>query len=133
MAGTGIADVVGGALGGSGTMGVGLLLLAWTIAAVLKVAQGSSTVAGIVAAGMMAAILGDASPGYHRVYIATAIGSGALMGSWMNDSGFWIFTKLGGLTESEALRTWTPLLAVLSLVGLAGTVAWSIVLPMASG
>lgn len=114
----------------AGASGVALLLLGWGIAAVLKVAQGSSTVAMIVGAGMMAAIIGDAKPDYNMVYVATAVGTGSLMGSWMNDSGFWVFTKMGGLTEGESLRSWTPLLMVLSLVGLVVTILLSQVLPM---
>ena len=114
----------------AGASGIALLLLGWGIAAVLKVAQGSSTVAMIVGAGMMSAIIGDAKPDYNMVYVATAVGTGSLMGSWMNDSGFWVFTKMGGLTEGESLRSWTPLLMVLSLVGLVVTIALSQVLPM---
>jgi len=114
----------------AGASGVSLLLLGWGIAAVLKVAQGSSTVAMIVGAGMMSAIIGDAKPDYNMVYVATAVGTGSLMGSWMNDSGFWVFTKMGGLTEGESLRSWTPLLMVLALVGLVVTIALSQVLPM---
>ncbi len=53
----------------------------------------------IIGAGMMSAIIGDAKPEYNLVYVATAVGAGSLMGSWMNDSGFWVFTKMGGLTE----------------------------------
>ncbi|MCP4945657.1 MAG: Gnt-II system L-idonate transporter [Planctomycetaceae bacterium] len=117
----------------AGASGVSLLLLGWGIAAVLKVAQGSSTVAMIVGAGMMSAIIGDAKPDYNMVYVATAVGTGSLMGSWMNDSGFWVFTKMGGLTEGESLRSWTPLLMVLSLVGLVVTIALSQVLPMNAG
>ena len=63
-----------------GLPGIMLLLLGWGIAAVLKVAQGSSTVAMIVGAGMMAAIIGDAKPEYHMVYVATAVGTGILDG-----------------------------------------------------
>jgi len=51
----------------------------------------------------------------------------------MNDSGFWVFTKMGVLTESESLRSWTPLLVVLSLVSLLITIVLSIVLPMQGG
>ena len=127
---TNISDTIRDYFTGSAATGAGLLILGWSISAVLKVAQGSSTVAMIVGAGMMAAIIGDTRPDYHLVYVAAAVGSGSLMGSWMNDSGFWVFTKMGGLTESESLRSWTPLLAVLSLGGLAATVAWSRVLPM---
>jgi H+/gluconate symporter-like permease len=127
---TNISDTIKNFFTGSGASGVALLLLAWGISAVLKVAQGSSTVAMIIGAGMMAAIIGDAKPDYHMVYVATAVGTGSLMGSWMNDSGFWVFTKMGGLTESESLRSWTPLLMVLSIVGLVVTIALSGVLPM---
>ena len=115
--------------GGSGT-GISLMLLGWVIASFLKIAQGSSTVAMIVGAGMMAAIIGDAKPDYDLAYVATAVGSGSLMGSWMNDSGFWVFTKMGGLTEGESLRSWTPLLMVLSIGGLVCTILLSQIFPM---
>jgi gluconate:H+ symporter, GntP family len=52
------------------------------------------------------------------------------MGSWMNDSGFWIFTKMGGLTEAESLKSWTVLLAILSLTSMATTVLLAIVMPL---
>lgn len=116
--------------GSGGGGGLALLVLAFAIAAVLKVAQGSSTVAMIIGSGMIAGIAGGQSLGYHPVYLATAVGSGSLMGSWMNDSGFWVFTKMGGLTESESLRSWTLLLAVLSVCGLGFTVLFSRLLPM---
>ncbi|HAN97330.1 MAG TPA: hypothetical protein DCQ98_07835 [Planctomycetaceae bacterium] len=112
------------------TSGVAALLLGFAIAAVLKVAQGSSTVAMIVGSGMMVAIVGSSPLGCHPVYLATAIGSGSLFGSWMNDSGFWIFAKMGGLTEGEALRSWTPALIVLSLTGLSMSLLLSIFLPL---
>src|SRR5256886_12480534 len=44
---------------------------------------------------------------FHTVYVATAIASGSLVGSWMNDSGFWMFSKMGGVTELETLKSWT--------------------------
>ncbi len=113
-----------------GGSGISLLLLGWGIAVVLKVAQGSSTVAMIVGAGMMSAIIGDAKPDYNMVYVATAVGAGSLCGSWMNDSGFWIFTKMGVLTESESLKSWTTLLIVLSITSLLITIALSQTLPM---
>ena len=49
----------------------------------------------------------------------------------MNDSGFWIFAKMGGLTETEALKSWTPMLVVMGLVSFAVTVLLSQVLPQA--
>ncbi|MGC6442721.1 MAG: GntP family permease [Rubripirellula sp.] len=127
---TNISDTIRDYFSSAAASGTALLLLGWGIAAVLKVAQGSSTVAMIIGAGMMSAIIGDAKPEFHMVYVATAVGTGSLMGSWMNDSGFWVFTKMGGLTEAESLKSWTPLLIILSLVGLGMTVALSQTLPM---
>ena len=129
------AAQIGGAIesvfadSGSGG-GVSMLLLAFLISAVLKIAQGSSTVAMIIASAMMAAIVSNSPPNYHLVYIATAVGSGSLFGSWMNDSGFWVFAKMGGLTESETLRSWTPALVVLSLSGLFFSILFSQLLPL---
>ena len=114
-----------------GVGGTKLLLLAFAVAAVLKVAQGSSTVAMIVGSGIVASIAAGQTLGYHPVYLGTAVGSGSLMGSWMNDSGFWVFTKMGGLTEAEGLKSWTILLAVLGITGLAVTILLSMVMPMA--
>ncbi len=127
---TNISDTIREYFSGSAASGIALLLLGWGIAAVLKVAQGSSTVAMIIGAGMMSAIIGDSKPDFNMVYVATAVGTGSLMGSWMNDSGFWVFTKMGGLTEAESLKSWTPLLIVLSLVGLGVTILLSQSLPM---
>lgn len=127
---TNISQTIQDAFAQGGGSGLGLLFLGWSIAAFLKVAQGSSTVAMIIGAGMMAAIIGEDKPIYNMVYVATAVGSGSLMGSWMNDSGFWVFTKMGGLTEGESLRSWTPLLAILSVAGLLLTCLLSQLLPL---
>jgi len=127
---TQISEVIKSYFAGRGAAGIGLLLLGWGIAAVLKVAQGSSTVAMIVGAGMMSAIIGNQPPDYHLVYVAAAVGTGSLMGSWMNDSGFWIYTKMGALTEEESLKSWTLLLMVLSIVGFATTLLLSVVMPL---
>ncbi|MEM8667892.1 MAG: SLC13 family permease [Planctomycetota bacterium] len=130
LAATDINDAIKSFFEEKGGAGIGLLLLGWGIASILKIAAGSSTVAMIVGAGMMAAIIGDNKPDYHMVYVAAAVGTGSLFGSWMNDSGFWVFTKMGGLTESESLKSWTPLLMVLSIVGLLVTILLSGVMPM---
>jgi H+/gluconate symporter-like permease len=116
--------------GGPATGSFALLLLGFVIAAVLKIAQGSSTVAMIVGSGMMAAIVAGQELAFNPVYLATAIGSGSLFGSWMNDSGFWIFAKMSGLTETEALKSWTPMLIVLALVGLGTSMLFAALLPL---
>jgi GntP family gluconate:H+ symporter len=111
--------------------GMVLLFLAFGMASLLKIAQGSSTVAMITTSGMISAMLvGAGALSFHPVYLATAIASGSLVGSWMNDSGFWIYTKMGGLTEVEALKSWTPLLAILGLTGMMTTLLLALFLPL---
>ncbi len=116
--------------GNAAAGGLALLLLGFGVAALIKFAQGSSTAAMIVASAMMAAMVEGATLGFHPVYLATAIGSGSLVGSWMNDSGFWIFAKMGGLTEIQTLKTWTPLLALMGVVGLCMTLVLAVLVPM---
>jgi GntP family gluconate:H+ symporter len=79
---------------------------------------------------MIAAMVSPESLTVNPVYLATAIGSGSLVGSWMNDSGFWIFTKMGVLTEVESLKSWTPLLAILGVTSMAVTVILALILPL---
>jgi H+/gluconate symporter-like permease len=101
--------------GGSSGEGLVLLTLGFGIAVLLKIAQGSSTAAMIVGSAMLASMIEGSPPPFHPVYLATAIGGGSLVGSWMKDSGFWIFAKMGGLTETEALKSWTPMLVLMGV------------------
>lgn len=110
--------------------GMFYLFLGFGIAALLKVAQGSSTTAMIVVSGMLAPVVAGVDLGFNTVYLATAIGAGSLVGSWMNDSGFWIFAKMSGLTEPEALKSWTPLLLVLAFVSMGTTLLLANFLPL---
>ncbi len=125
------ATFAGGARGlGSG---VALLFLGFAVASLMKVAQGSSTVAMITTAAMLAAMLPPLPPGsgalpFHTVYVATAIASGSLVGTWMNASGFWIFSQMGGVTEGETLRT--PLLAVVGITGMVTTLVLALLVPL---
>jgi len=109
---------------------VNLILLSWAIAAVIRVAQGSATVAMLTTAAMVYPIMssGDGLP-FHPIYIFMSIGFGAMFLSWMNDSGFWVVGKLSGFTEKETLRSWTVVVTVNSVSGL--LVCWlaSTILP----
>jgi len=117
--------------GGAGT-GTMMLVIGFAVGSVLKIAQGSSTVAMITASSMLAAMGATAELlGFHPVYLATAIAGGALVGSWMNDSGFWIFARMSGLTEVEALKSWTILLVILGSVAFGLTLLAVQVLPLA--
>ncbi|MCC9606851.1 GntP family permease [Blastopirellula sp. JC732] len=115
---------------GSGGSAIMILLLGFSIASVLKIAQGSSTVAMITGAAMLGGLATPETLGCHPVYLATAIGSGSLIGSWMNDSGFWVFAKMSGLTEVEALKSWTLLLLVLGGTSFLATLILATLLPL---
>jgi len=121
--GQGSADATGGVM---------LLILGAVIASVMKISQGSGTVAMITASSMVAAMIPSMdSLGYHPAYLATAIGAGSMICSWMNDSGFWIFVKMTGLTEAEGLKSWTIQLAVMGLTAVIVSLILAIVLPLA--
>ena len=110
--------------------GIRVLLLAFGVTSVLKVAQGSSTVAMITSAGMLGAMTKGMTLPFHPVYLGTSIAAGSLVGSWMNDAGFWVFSKIGGVTEVETLRSWTPLLAIVGCTSLVTTLIFATLLPL---
>lgn len=124
----GIADAVKWA---TADFQISFILLGWITAAVMKIAQGSGTVAMITASSIMFAIVGDGSMlEYHPIYILLAIGFGGMFISWMNDSGFWVVAKLGGFTEQETLRTWTVLLGAIGIVGLLQLFIFAAIFPL---
>ena len=108
---------------------VDLLLLSWVVALVLRIAQGSATVAMQTTSAMIYPLMAATTLSYHPMYLFLAIGFGAYGCSWMNDSGFWVVSRLSGFTERETLRTWTVLLTILSVIGLVVTKLLSVVLP----
>ena len=117
---------------GQPTSGLMLLVLGALIAVLMKIAQGSTTVAMITSSAMIGSMITSTQTlGYHPVYLAAAIGGGSMVGSWMNDSGFWIFVKMSGLTEAEGLKTWTPLLAIVGLTSIVVSLLLALILPMA--
>ena len=112
-------------------MNLHYVILAWIISAVMKTAQGSTTVAVITASSIMYAIIGDGSSlSYHPIYIYLAVGFGGGFISWMNDSGFWVVSKMSGFTEKEALQTWTLTFACIALIGLVEVLIFSFLLPL---
>jgi GntP family gluconate:H+ symporter len=68
--------------------------------------------------------------GCHPLYLFLSIGFGAMFCSWMNDSGFWVVSRLSGMNEKETLRTWSLQLTADSLIGLGVTLALSKALPL---
>ncbi len=109
--------------------GVPILVAAYIVAVVMRVAQGSATVAMQTAAALFAPLLGALT--CHPIYMFLAVGFGAICCSWMNDSGFWVVSRLSGFTERETLRTWTVLLTAISIMGFLATLLLSALLPFA--
>ncbi|MEJ2648146.1 MAG: SLC13 family permease [Sedimentisphaerales bacterium] len=108
-----------------------IFIAAFAVASLLKIAQGSSTVAMITTSTMFAAMgLTTEILGCNFVYLALSIGGGALVGSWMNDSGFWIVARMGALTETEALKSWTVIAAVVGTMSFGFTLLLSRLFPL---
>ncbi|WP_221031077.1 GntP family permease [Actomonas aquatica] len=95
------------------------VLLGWLLAAVLRVAQGSATVAMITSTGMLTAAAGEAGWGVNPLFVFLAIGYGSVVLSWANDSGFWLVSRMCGWDERTTLKSWTVVLTAVSLLGLA--------------
>jgi gluconate:H+ symporter, GntP family len=109
--------------------GLSLILLSYVLALIIRVAQGSATVAMLTASAIMVPMIGPDLP-CHPLYLFLSIGFAALGLSWMNDSGFWVVSRLSGMTEKETLKSFSVLLTVISLSGLVVTWLGSVLLPM---
>lgn len=114
------------------TVGVALgahmppLLLAWLLAAVVRVSMGSATVAMAVASGVLAPAA--AQVGLRPELLVLATGTGSLVFSHVNDPGFWMIQSFFNMEMKETFATWTVLESVLSIVGLAATLTLSLLM-----
>ena len=93
------------------------LIVAYTVAAGMRMAQGSATVAIITAAGIVAPLV-KGIPGYSPEIIVLALCAGGTVLSHVNDAGFWIVNEYFGMTVPQTLRSWTMMKVVTSLVGI---------------
>jgi gluconate:H+ symporter, GntP family len=98
---------------------VNYVLLGWSLAAMVRVAQGSATVAMITATGMLTAAAEQTGWGVNPLWVFLAIGYGSVVFSWANDSGFWLVTRMCGWDARTTFRSWTVVLTAVSLFGLA--------------
>jgi GntP family gluconate:H+ symporter len=130
----GVGQAIRDIFPGDGATGWSVLWLAFVIAMLIKSSQGSTTVAITTTAGIMGALYGGMagsgeSLGFHPVYLCCALGSGAMISSWMNDSGFWLFCRMGGLTGEEGMKTWAAMTALMGVVGMAATLTLVALIP----
>ena len=96
------------------------------ITTLVRIAQGSATVAMITAVGIFAPIAAVGGLAFHPLYLALAIGCGSKPYPWMNDSGFWIISTMSGFTGEETLKTASVVISLMGVVGLGVTLlgAW---------
>src|SRR6266567_1384310 len=101
------------------------LLLAWSVAALIRVATGSATVAMTTSAGIVAPIAA-ATPGTHAELLVLATGAGSLVLSHVNDAGFWLIKEFFNMTVQQTLKTWTVAETIIGVAGLGFTLLLSL-------
>lgn len=121
----GVGEYIAGTLAEAG---IPLLVSGWLIGGVIRIAQGSGTVAVLTGASMMAPLTPTLDA--HPVYMMMAVGTGALLFSWYNDSGFWIVSEVAGLTQGETLKTWSAANTVMAFTGLVLVLLLATFLPL---
>ena len=121
IAETNIGDLVAGLFSANAAFP---LVLAWLVAALLRLAQGSGSVAAITAAALLAPVVADL--GLSAVLIWLAAASGAALGGHVTDNTFWIFKTLLGLSVRGTFQVYTVAQGLLSFVGLGAVLVLSI-------
>ncbi len=102
---SGIGDALSGSLAG---LGMPLIVQAFIISTLLRVAQGSATVALTTTAGLISGAVGEANLGDFQIaLLVVAVAAGATVLSHVNDSGFWLVSRFFGMDEKTTLKTWT--------------------------
>ena len=109
---TAIAEAMGG-------LALSPLAAGWLIAALLRLAVGSATVACVTTASIMAPVIA-ATPAVNRDLLVVAIGAGSLIASHVNDGGFWLVKEYFGMSVRQTVVTWTMTETIISIGGLAG-------------
>jgi Gnt-I system high-affinity gluconate transporter len=118
---SGISEYLGELLRQSGASP---LILAWIIAAVIRISIGSATVAAMTAAGIVLPLVSD--PSVSPELMVLSIGSGSLIASHVNDAGFWMFKEYLNLSVKDTLLTWTLMETIISVVSLLGVLLLSL-------
>ena len=120
---SGLGDVIGNAVASSS---LPLVLVAFVIAAAVRISIGSATVSMTMAAGIIAAMPEVAMLSQlHLAAIVMAIAGGATVMSHVNDSGFWLVKSLFNIDEKTTLKTWTVMETLVGLSGLVGALVIS--------
>jgi GntP family gluconate:H+ symporter len=99
------------------------LLLGWFVAALIRLATGSATVAMTTACGIVAPIASAAGASVSPELLVLATGSGSLIFSHVNDGGFWLIKEYFGMTVGQTFKTWSLCETIISVMGLGLTFA----------
>jgi GntP family gluconate:H+ symporter len=115
---SGIGAALSGAMSGTG---LPVVVSAFLIAAALRIAQGSATVALTTTAALIAPMTMDVATmsALDRCFVVIAIAGGATVLSHFNDSGFWLVGRCFGMDERTTLRTWTVMVTLLGSLAFA--------------
>jgi GntP family gluconate:H+ symporter len=109
---------------------IGVLPLAWFVTVLIRTAQGSATVAMITAVGILGNLVHATELPFHPVYVALAIGCGSKPFPWMNDSGFWIISRMSGMTVGETIKSFSVMQCVMSLTVLVAILVFAKLFPL---
>ncbi len=94
------------------------LFAAWIISAVIRIALGSATIAGLTTAGIIAPMI--ATSGVNPCLMVLATGAGSLIFGHVNDGGFWLFKEYFNLSLKDTFKTWSVMETMVSIIGLIG-------------
>ncbi len=121
---TGIGTIVAERVADSN---ISVLLLAWFVAVLIRLATGSATVATVTAAGLLAPLTEQLSSGEVSLMVL-AIGAGSVFFSHVNDAGFWLVKEYFGMSVGQTLKTWSAMETLLSVSGLVFVMALNLVI-----
>jgi Gnt-I system low-affinity gluconate transporter len=123
---TGVGDALAELLGG---LGVTPVILAFLFSAISRIAQGSATVAMVMAASLMAPLLVNMGLSDAQLsLVVVAIAAGAAGFSHVNDSGFWMVSRYFRMTEKETFKTWSYVSTAVGVIGVVfASILWMFV------
>jgi Gnt-I system high-affinity gluconate transporter len=110
---SGVSDQIAAQLNG---INIHPLVLAWLMAAIIRICVGSATIAGLTTAGIISPMIIQTHANPNLMVLS--IGAGSLFCSHVNDSGFWLFKEYFNLSIKDTVRSWTAMESIIAVVGL---------------
>lgn len=120
---SGISDQIASQLNG---INIHPLVLAWLMAAIIRVCVGSATIAGLTTGGIIAPVIAQTQVDPNLMVLS--IGAGSLFCSHVNDSGFWLFKEYFNLSIKDTFRSWTAMESIIAVVGLGGVLLLNLII-----